>query len=149
MFATITAHRINALKTLRSLDSETASTLRAAMFSSIKSGFGIPSDHKIKVEIDDTTSPRYATLVRKSTDTAYTLLDNGQVDLTTPAAPVPPPVQYRWFVVDASDIKAFIVDSREFDEGVIDLPGVGEDHGGYVFNAMTGEMAVHMPETDF
>ena len=153
MFAMLTPSRLNALKSLRRLDPETASELRAALFASIKTQFGIPTEHRIKVELDDTTSPRYAIIVRKTTGTLYTLDPITGKWLDPEAAP-PTPVapRKRWFAVDISAVRDLILDTMDFDDGhLAPPPGAPSDSGPGSWFADVADNAIYvcLSEDDF
>lgn len=72
-FAKLTPAQITTMRSLRSIDEDLAKTMRAALFAGVKAEFGIPDEHKLKVEIDDTNSPDFGVLIRKKTGEVYTL----------------------------------------------------------------------------
>ena len=154
MFATIPPSRIQALKALRHLDQETASELRRAMFASIKESFGIPAEHKVKVELDDLASPRYAVVIRKQTDQPYTIDPlTGRVPSTdAPQAPPRAP-RYRWFAADISVVEAVITGTQDFvADGFSAIPpGAPSDAGPGSWCANVADNTIYMclSEDDF
>jgi hypothetical protein len=82
----------------RSLSDDVRKAVVKQVFDKVKSEFGIPDEHKLKVEIDAASDPMFLTLVRKKNGATYPLRSDGMwVD-----APVPKPVDTRkWFKVDS------------------------------------------------
>lgn len=154
MFATIPPSRVQALKALRHLDQETASELRSAMFASTKQSFGIPAEHKIKVELDDLASPRFAVLIRKSTDTPY-IIDPLTGQVPSPSAPQAAQTRqprYRWFAADIGVVKGAVTDSQDFDDGCVTTPnGAPFDSGpgSWCVDSADNTIYVCLSEDDF
>lgn len=87
MQATLTTAEITLLKLLRDQDEQARKTIKANLFAKVKARFGIPQEHKLKVEIDNITDPMLGVLIRKNNGTAYDLDGSGQWVGATPAAP--------------------------------------------------------------
>lgn len=89
MQATLTTAEITLLKLLRDQDEQARKTIKANLFAKVKARFGIPQEHKLKVEIDNISDPMLGVLIRKNNGTAYDLDGSGQWVGAAPAAQVP------------------------------------------------------------
>jgi len=109
MFATLSSSQMAALRGLRHFDAaEVASTIRASLFAGIKTQFGIPQEHKVKVEVDNVAHPAYGVIVRKKTGMAYSVNEGtGKIQDTTYT---PAPVETRWFSIDLDDTTSRLID---------------------------------------
>ena len=88
--ATLSNQIINIFHGIRALPDADAKAMRKQLFSTLKAKFGIPEDHALKVELDDTASADYAVLLRKKGNAPYELhLDGKWVDWA--GRPVPTP----------------------------------------------------------
>lgn len=91
--ATVPTSIIAVFMGLRNLSEDTAKPMRKQLFAALKTKFGIPAAHALKVELDDTSSAVYATLLRKKGSEAYELHADGKwVGWTGRPAPVATPV---------------------------------------------------------
>jgi hypothetical protein len=153
MYATLNAAQINLLKLLRTQDESTRKQIKADLFAQVKNKFGIPDDHKLKVEIDATSDSRFAVLVRKTNDSAYRLAVDGKwVDADRPTVAGSPPADPRRWIKAVDDAQDFLEDEAErrcTDDDIVDDPddiaaldalraSTGQDHavhagGLYVF----------------
>lgn len=85
-YATLSQAQARLLTQVRTLSPEARSEIRKDIFAIAKERFGIPTEHRLRVEVDDTASPDYLVLIRKATTQAYPLDATGRwVD----AAPLP------------------------------------------------------------
>lgn len=87
MQATLTTAEITLLKLLRDQDEQARKTIKANLFAKVKARFGIPQEHKLKVEIDNISDPMLGVLLRKKDGTVYDLDIFGQWVGAAPAAP--------------------------------------------------------------
>lgn len=148
MNATLSITQMQALRALRSLPADVASTVRASLFASFKAGFGIPAEHKLKVEIDDFRADNYGVLLRKKTGDAYPLGVNdtwvGDVQVAAP-----PPAK-AWFRVDMDSAVDAIVGDLDFDDGdpTLDDPTVFNADG-YDMATSDGTLYVRLSEDKF
>jgi hypothetical protein len=92
------------LKALRAVPADIAKPAKADLFTLVKSTFGIPADHKVKVEIDDISSPNYLVILRKKDNQPYPVAGSAPVV----AAPVD---TRKWFKVD--DLKNSVYDGLD------------------------------------
>ena len=117
-YAKFSPAQITLLKAARNLtDADTAKELRNQMFMAAKIAANIPAEHKVKAEIDDTSSPVYAVLIRKTTGQPY-LLGATTSQTAQPIAPPPPPA--RWFAISSDAVESLIGDTIndfEFSDG--------------------------------
>lgn len=122
------------LRAARGLDELTLKSIRATIFAAVKTQFRIPQTHRLSVEIDNTDSPDYGVLVRKSNGQTY---DDG----TTP------PVTYRWFLCGTGTLQSA---SGRWSDGVSSVSGnqfaVGSRN--YI-TAYNGAVYVRLASTDF
>lgn len=115
-FAKLTQAQANYLTLARNMSNEDRSAIRAELFRSVKTAFGIPDDHKLKVEIDDATLPTFLTLIRKKTNQPYVLGADGKwVDNTAAQGTVtqPQPPAVRWFKLDNYDAGSLLDTARD------------------------------------
>lgn len=89
MQATLTTAEITLLKLLRDQDEQARKTIKTNLFAKVKARFGIPQEHKLKVEIDNSTDPMLGVLIRKKDGTVYDLDGSGLWVGAAPAAQVP------------------------------------------------------------
>lgn len=125
--ATVSTHIITVFHGLRALSSDTATPMRKQLFSALKTKFGIPAGHSLKVELDDTSSNLYAVLRRKKTGEAYELHADGKwVGWADRPAPVVTPVAAPAAVINGSVYPAYVAGQspRRFFE--IDTDGVSD-----------------------
>ena len=145
--ALFTTAQMATMRSLRNLDEDIAGCLRSELFSGIKAGFGIPDDHKIKVELDDTMSSVYSVILRKKTGDAYTLTDDGVWDRgaggATPTGP-------RWFKVPRALVSDGVIDAYPFSAGLVGtpegvtLPAHGDDTDLPMLVASNGELYIRL-----
>lgn len=129
MFAQLTQAQANYLKTIRTMSDDDRKALKKDLFTIVKDKFGIPSEHKLKVEVDNASSPDYLVLIRKSDSSRYELDLAGRWDGAVYVPPAAPAVRYfpvhNSLVGDA--LADLVVDSDlEWDDGVdfTDIEGV-------------------------
>ena len=135
--AKLSSAQITTMLSLRNLDSDTATTIRTSMFTSIKDSFGIPPEHKVQVELDDEDSSVYGVIIRKKTGDDYNLGADGKWDQGVPQpAPVAQDtaqssdnpsgkrvIDTRWFKVDRTLISHAVIHSGvKFSTGSTDIP---------------------------
>ena len=127
-YAQLTPSQANYLRLARTMSDEDRSAIRAELFRSVKLAFGIPEDHKLRVEIDDAAHPQYLVLIRKKTDQPYVLGANGKwVGASAPQGTVSRPPVVRWFQVDSADVDDLMDAARQsltndWYEGSMDKP---------------------------
>ena len=112
----------------RHLDDATRKSIKDQIFTAVKRDFGIPAAHKLSVEIDNESSPRYLLLIRKKDSTTYELGEDGKWVGDTPATSGPTttpttavPTDARWFEIDGDTIGLVVnqvVGTNEFDDGI-------------------------------
>ena len=107
-YAQLTPSQANYLKLARALSDADRIAVKAELFRTVKASFGIPDDHKLKVEIDDAAHPNYLVLIRKKNDEPYALRvsDGKWVGAGAPQGTVsnPPAPVVRWFAVDNAEV---------------------------------------------
>lgn len=156
MFAKLTSTQANFLKLIRTSSDSDRKELKRELFSVVKAKFGIPDEHKLKVEIDDVDSPRYLVLVRKSDDSAYVL---GSDDRWAGAlSDMPAITEFRWFPVDAETLAhaaAGLVEDVSWDDGISSPPEGAHiqaalgDYGHAVAFTSDGQLYVEMAIDEF
>ena len=131
----VEAQMLRDLRTLKGRDEVTRKRLKAEVFALVKARLGIAQETKVKVEIDDITSPDYLLIKFK--------------EVAAPSAPPPesPPARRQWYWVDATPDEAAQMLAAEFGvsggpEDIDDSVGrgvaaVGQD----VYVALTPEQA--------
>lgn len=129
MFAQLTQAQANYLKAIRNMADNDRKSLKADLFTIVKDKFGIPSEHKLKVEVDNVSSPDYLVLIRKSDSSRYELGLDGRWDGAVYVPPSAPAVRYFHVPVGAvSDSLADYVEGSDttWDDGVdlSDIDGV-------------------------
>lgn len=144
--ATLSATQIATLKSLRSLPEDAAKIVRGSLFASFKEVFNIPADHKVKVEVDNTSSPSYGVIVRKKDGTAYEVNSLGKWSgsvTTAPAAARPMP---RWFRVDVDAAVDDILDTDSWDDGSSSVYGDAQFFSAenQQFAAVDGQLYVNL-----
>lgn len=88
-FAKISATHRDLLITLRTVtDTAARKRILKSVFGEIKTTLGIPEKHRLKVELDNTSSPDYMVLIRKRTGEKYPL---GTCNRWADAPPLPAP----------------------------------------------------------
>ncbi len=123
MYAKLTEQQINLLKIGRELEAAQRSRIRKEIFAAAKATFGIPAEHRLKVEIDNVSSPDYAVIFRKKDGSRYPISVMSAVGLTPTPTPVPPPPpEKRWFKIDIDGYVDGMVDELDWDDGVTDFP---------------------------
>jgi hypothetical protein len=127
--ATLSLAQMATLRSLRNLDEDIAGALRTELFASIKAGFGIPDEHKVKVEIDEEESVAYGVIIRKKTGEDYTLTADGVWDEGKPQpqsaaqAAGKKVKESRWFKVPRAMIaNAVVTDGGDFKDGDLAAP---------------------------
>lgn len=85
---------------LRSLGNDDANrnAMKRDLFAMVKQQFGIPDDHKLKVEVDTASDPAFLTLIRKKDGTAYELGPDGKWNGNAALAPAPQSTEYIVYV---------------------------------------------------
>lgn len=116
--ATMSAGQMSVLRAIRALPDADRSVVRAQVFSATKAAFGIPQEHKLKVEIDDRNSPNYGVLTRKKGDAAYELDSTGQWQgAVTHRRAYDAPAPTRWFALDLHEAVSDSVNHNDWDDG--------------------------------
>lgn len=116
-YAQLTPSQANYLRLARNMSDEDRSAIRAELFRSVKATFGIPDDHKLKVEVDDASHHAFLTLIRKKTDQPYVLGADGKwVNAASAQGSVsqPQPPVVRWFMLDSSDADSLLDTARDY-----------------------------------
>lgn len=75
--------------------------IKADIFAQAKAAFGIPSDVKVKVEVDETGDPDYLVLKNKHTGATFTVPDTNPTPVPTPDAVNPAPTSDAIASLDA------------------------------------------------
>ena len=144
MNAKLTQAQITLFIALRSLPTTQANEARAELFDTVKGLFGIPADHKLKVELDNPGSPLFGVLIRKKTGSTYRLDENGQWDggSSTPFAPsVAPSIRY---VLTGDQVRTAVL--AAINNGTITPLGRGPSHD--VLNEMIAQSYGDVGEGD-
>lgn len=120
MYAKLNASQINLLKIGRDLDAAHRSRIRSEIFAAAKAAFGIPAEHRLKVEIDNVQADDYGVLRRKKNGQPYEV-PSATVPLTAPTPVTPPPPPKRWFKIDVDGVVEGYIDSFDWDDGRSDM----------------------------
>jgi len=127
MFAKLTQAQATFLKTIRAMSDDDRRSLKRDIFAVVKDKFGIPAEHKVKVEVDNPYSPHYLTVIRKVDGAAYQLNSDGRWDGAV-CAPTP---AVRFFPVQSSSVADALADlvhdtDLDWDDGLNldDIDGV-------------------------
>jgi hypothetical protein len=120
MQAKITATQAATLIATRGYSDADRKATKRALFAAVRAQYNIPTSVKLKVEVDDTSSPDYLVLKNKHTDAIITVPDTAgtAVPVATPAnanqaatqstdtgAGTPPtPDKFRLVIVKRSDV---------------------------------------------
>lgn len=139
----ITIAQANTFKAIRNLPVDVAKEVRSALWATIKNTNGIAHSDKLKVEVDDTSSPLYCVIIRKKTGNAY----NNGVEVQAPT-----PAQEAWFKVN---MEAAVDDIRSYQD--FENDGVSEPEGdvlaqsvdGYTIKVVDGDIYVLLNESEF
>lgn len=121
-FAKITASHRDLLLTIRTItDTAARKRILKNVFAEIKAKYGIPEKHRLKVELDNASSPDYLVMIRKKTGEKYKL---GVCDRWEKAPALP---QRRSAITVPLDklrslIKEAQANGDNFAESPVDLP---------------------------
>lgn len=145
MHAYINTTEFNLFMGLRTLDDAAKKAMRKQLFAAIKARLGIPADHALKVELDDSRSSVYKKVLRKKGNAPYDLHADGKwtgwtgrpvvTQGPTPSAVTastvyPTHVQgespRRFFRLDDDGVQS-VLDNANFNEGQDVLHGVVAD----------------------
>lgn len=125
MFAKLTQAQASFLKTIRSMQDAQRKELKRTLFAAVKSTFGIPDDHKLKVEIDNVLSSDYL-VIKRSKDGSNATYELDSAGRWTGAAPQQV-AEKRWFKVNPDYLDTTVTDDTDWDEGL-----TGEQLGTHV-----------------
>lgn len=113
--AQLNLHQAAFLVRLRQFPDETArKAMKADLFRLVKDTFGIPQDHKLKVEVDAASSPDFLVLYRKTDGQPYQLHADGKwIGAERSTAAVPAPVDTRKWYRTPGILRDFVADSMQ------------------------------------
>ena len=91
-YAKAPLNAIQIFLSVRDMDEPTRTEFRKKLFATVKTLFGIPETHSLKIELDDTSHPDFAVLIRKKDGSKYELHEDGKwVGWADRPVPVPEP----------------------------------------------------------
>ncbi len=126
--------------------------VKKEIFTQLRAQFGITSDIKLKVEVDNPSSPDYLVLKNKVTDARFDLASDDRV-VGAPAVLVSAMTRNRFFKVDASTAKDLLRDDVfnsgiEFADGADVLPTDSRQIQDGVHAAPNGDIYVQLSEQE-
>lgn len=88
-YASLTVTALATLVAARSMAADEAKAARRRVWAQARAQYGVPTDVRFVVEIDDRTDPLYGVLLNKHTRVPLRLNDEGRYTATPAAAPAP------------------------------------------------------------
>lgn len=139
--ATITPAQAATLRGARDMTDADRKAIKAQVFADVRSKFGIPSDFKLKVEIDNTSSPMFRVVASKVTGRPVYLGTNGLFDpslnQTSDEAPQPEPAtRGRVYSISAYDLLDVLRDNTDDDR--VSNDGTLPDDVNFALDVETG-----------